>query len=107
MAVSIQPDTAADPDALYADREDLAKARQAAEIWQARLADAPEGLRRGVEAVTGRYWLGTHGPEAGRRKELEAGIAAGQAAITLEPTRPDGHFWMAAEHGRSWPNRSA
>ena len=45
------------------------------------------------------YWLGGHGPEADRRKDLENGIDAGRKAAALQPTRPEGHFWTAANMG--------
>ena len=45
------------------------------------------------------YWLGGHGPEATRRADLEAGIAASEAAIALDGKRPEGYFWMAANMG--------
>ena len=46
------------------------------------------------------YWLGTNGlPERERKAALEAGIAAGRKAIAIDPSRPDGHFWMAANMG--------
>ena len=34
-----------------------------------------------------------------RRKKLEDGIAAARAAIAVEPNRPEGHFWLAANMG--------
>ena len=30
---------------------------------------------------------------------LEQGIAAGRAAVAIEPKRPEGHFWIAANMG--------
>ena len=45
------------------------------------------------------YWLGSHAPENERRAYLERGMQAARAAIALEPTRPEGHFWMAANMG--------
>jgi len=45
------------------------------------------------------YWLGEHVPEAERRKIYEEGIAAAQRAIALQPKRPEGHFWVAANMG--------
>jgi hypothetical protein len=45
------------------------------------------------------YWLGGHVPEQERRAFLQRGIDAGQRAIALQPNRPEGHFWMAANMG--------
>ena len=89
----------ADPDALYASRDDLAKAREAASIWAARLQKNPRDFESAWKLAKARYWLGTHAPEAERKGLLESGIAAGQAASTLEPKRPEGFFWIAANMG--------
>jgi len=45
------------------------------------------------------YWLGGHAPAAERRGFLEQGIEAGRKAATLQPQRPEGHFWLAANMG--------
>jgi len=45
------------------------------------------------------YWLGGHGAVDARRKALERGVTAGQAAAKLQPNRPEGHFWAAANMG--------
>ena len=38
-------------------------------------------------------------PRRSARQLLEDGIAAGRAAVALEPNRPEGHFWIAANMG--------
>ena len=38
-------------------------------------------------------------PESERRALYEEGIAAGRRAIALQPNRPEGHFWVAANMG--------
>ena len=38
-------------------------------------------------------------PEPDRKAALEAGIAAARTAIALDPKRPEGHFWLAANMG--------
>jgi tetratricopeptide (TPR) repeat protein len=90
---------ARDPDALYAKREDLASAREAAAIWADRLQKNPRDFEAAWKLARARYWLGGHVPEAERKSVLEAGIAAARTAVALEPNRPEGHFWMAANMG--------
>ena len=63
-----------DPDALYASREDLAKARQAATIWADRLQKDPKDFASAWKLARARYWLGGHAPEADRKQLLETGI---------------------------------
>lgn len=90
----------ADPDALYRDRERLASARRAAEIWATRLAADPTDFESAWKLARARYWLGTNGvPAAERRAALEQGIAAARQAAAIEPKRPEGHFWAAANMG--------
>lgn len=83
-----------DADRLYAGRENLASARRAADIWRGMAAfDAAWKLARAD------YWLGGHAPAQERRAFLEWGIAAGRKASSLEPQRPEGYFWTAANMG--------
>jgi hypothetical protein len=95
----LQSTGAEDPDALYAGREDLAKARRAAAAWAERLEMNPRDFEAAWKLARARYWIGGRAPEAERRAMLEAGISAGRAAVTLEPSRPEGHFWIAANMG--------
>jgi tetratricopeptide (TPR) repeat protein len=88
-----------DPDALYAKRADLESARQAAAIWEARLRENPKDFTSAAKLTRTYYWLGRHAPEGERRAMLERGIAAGRTAVALEPNRPEGHFWIAANMG--------
>src|ERR1043166_2135660 len=89
----------ADPDALYRDRTDLAKAHLAANIWAMRLAANPRDFESAWKAARAEYWIGTQGPEAERRAALERGTDAGRTASTIDPSRPEGYFWMAANMG--------
>jgi tetratricopeptide (TPR) repeat protein len=89
-----------DPDALYRDRENLASAKRAVEIWAARLAANPKDFDSAYKLAQARYWLGTNGlPEPERKAVLEAGIAAARSAIAVNAQRPEGHFWLAANMG--------
>jgi tetratricopeptide (TPR) repeat protein len=93
------PQSGADPDMLYRSRDDLVKAREAAAIWTDRLRNNPKDFEAAWKAARARYWLGTHAAEAERKALLEAGIDAGRAASALEPKRPEGYFWIAANMG--------
>jgi tetratricopeptide (TPR) repeat protein len=89
-------------DALYADRADIASAKQAAEIWAAELARDPQNAAAFDTAwklARADYWLGGHAGENERRKYLEQGIDASRKAMALQPNRPEGHFWLAANMG--------
>src|ERR1700730_722255 len=95
-ATTKQTSPGEDPEELYRGREDLASAARAAAIWAARPGDDAETAWK-LSRVS--YWLGTHLPERERRKALERGMAAGEKAIRLASTVPEGHFWLAANMG--------
>jgi tetratricopeptide (TPR) repeat protein len=88
-----------DPDPLYRERVNVDRAREAAEIWQARLRQSPDDFDAAWKFAKATYWLGGHDDAATRRGWLERGVEAGRAASELRPRRPEGHFWMAANMG--------
>ena len=88
-----------DADALYAKREDLGSVRQAIAIWGERLQKNPRDFEAAWKLARARFWLGGHAPEQERKALLEAGIQAGRTAVAIEPQRPEGHFWIAANMG--------
>ncbi|MDQ3417180.1 MAG: TRAP transporter TatT component family protein [Acidobacteriota bacterium] len=90
---------APDADVLYAQREQIASARQAAEIWARRLKTNPRDYDAAWKLARAHYWLGGHAPETERKRFLETGVEAGRSAAAIEPRKPEGHFWMAANMG--------
>ena len=95
--LAAQTRTDVDPDELYRQREQLASAARAADLWAARSSTDFEAAWKLARAC---YWLGTHLPEENRRAALERGTSAGEIAIRLADVRPEGHFWLAANMGR-------
>jgi tetratricopeptide (TPR) repeat protein len=93
------PSATADADRLYADRANLASARAAAAAWSTELAANPKAFDAAWKLARAQYWLGGHTPEQEQRKVFEQGIESAQLAATLQPNRPEGHFWMAANMG--------
>src|SRR4249920_1210701 len=51
-----------DPDALYANRSDLASAQRAADIWAAAIAANSKSFDPTWKLARARYWLGGHLP---------------------------------------------
>jgi len=87
-------------DRLYADRANLASARRAAELWRPASAGTGAGaFDASWKLARADYWLGGHVPQSESRATYEEGIAAGRRAIALQPNRPEGHFWVAANMG--------
>ena len=88
--------------ALYNDRDHLASAKKATEIWAARLAANPRDFDSAYKLAQARYWLGTNGlPEPERKAALESGIAA--ARIGHRPERQSSRrpFLAGRQHGRA------
>jgi hypothetical protein len=99
LSAGLLPQKTSDADALYADRQNLASARAAETIWAQRLQQNARDFEAAWKLARARYWLGGHAPQQERKALLEAGIAAGRAAVAVEPNRPEGHFWIAANMG--------
>jgi tetratricopeptide (TPR) repeat protein len=92
-------DTARDPDRLYADREHLHSATEAAAVWESRLKSNPKDFESAWKLARACYWLGGHVAADARRAQYERGIEAGRQASVLQADRPEGYFWMAANMG--------
>ena len=99
VASSFAQTDSKDPDRLYAGREQLANARQAADIWEARLTANSSDFDSAWKLARACYWLGGHAPADNQRQQYERGIKAATRATELQPERPEGHFWMAADMG--------
>ncbi len=89
---------AADPDALYRDREHLTSAGSAAALWEKRLAADPRDYEAAWKLARTCYWLGEHAAAA-RASQYERGIKAARAAVAIAPSKPEGHFWLGANMG--------
>ena len=88
-----------DPDLLYAGRDQLANARQAADLWEVRLTANSRDFEAAWKLARACYWLGGHVPADEQRQQYERGIKAATRGVELEPNRAEGHFWMAADMG--------
>jgi hypothetical protein len=96
--VALQATAAVDPDELYRNREDLTSAKRAVDVWAARAAGGHD-FEASWKLSRALYWLGTQGQDAERRAALDRGVKAGQQAAAIDPARPEGHFWTAANMG--------
>jgi tetratricopeptide (TPR) repeat protein len=92
-------DVAKDPDRLYADRERVQSALDAASVWESRLTSNPKDFESAWKLARACYWLGGHVPDDARRVQYERGIEAGRQASVMHADRPEGYFWMAANMG--------
>jgi Tfp pilus assembly protein PilF len=91
----------AQADQLYAQREDLAKARLAVTMLrQAQTADYGN-FDAAWKLARANYYLGTHTEGDEADNAFREGIDSAKAAVKLQPNRPEGHFWLGANYGGS------
>ena len=90
----------AEAEALYAQRTDLMKVRQALITLRQAMAANPADFDIAWRAAKYDYYLGSHSTDGDEQdKAYHDGIEAGKLAIKLNATRPEGHFWLGANYG--------
>jgi tetratricopeptide (TPR) repeat protein len=93
-------DLVSQADALYMQREDLAKVREG--LGLLRRARGKDAASYDVAWRIAKldYYLGAHTKDRTERdKVFEEGIEAGKTAVSLQDGKPEGHFWLGANHG--------
>jgi len=87
-------------DALFKERSDLAKLREAVKsLASVRNADA-RNYEVEWKFAKFSYFLGKHTTDAKEKeKAFEDGVQAGRIASRIEPNKADGYFWYAANLG--------
>jgi len=84
----------------YAQRGDLAKAKEAlAKLQEALIAkEDPYGVY--WRMARAEYWIGDHTPNKSEKKRIfEMGIYHGKRAVTAGPDKAEGHFWLGVCYG--------
>ena len=90
----------ADSEPLFKEREDFDKLRTAIKYLSA--VRDPDNRNYQVEWTFAKYnyFLGRHSPDEDEAEvALEQGRDAGKIASRVDPMKPDGHFWYAANMG--------
>jgi tetratricopeptide (TPR) repeat protein len=90
----------AEAETLYEGREDLTKARVAvAALRQARTADYGN-YEAAWKLARAAFYVGDRTDNDSEQDDMfREGTEAGKAAVTLQPDKPDGHFWLGANYG--------
>lgn len=90
----------AEAETLYQGREDLSKARVAvAALRQARTVDYGN-YEATWKLARAAFYVGDRTDNASEQDDMfREGTQAGKAAVTLQPDKPDGHFWLGANYG--------
>jgi tetratricopeptide (TPR) repeat protein len=87
-------------DVLYDQREDISRVREALALL--RLAEVADSDSYDVAWRLSKfnYYLAAHTTDEDERyKGYRDGVAAGERAVTLQPGKPEGHFWRGANMG--------
>jgi FimV-like protein len=87
-------------DQLFTQRGDLAKAKQAADLYEKALAADPKNEEAAWKAARVLYWIGrnTKGDD-NKVKVFERGIADAKKAIAINPKSLGGHYWLGVSYG--------
>ncbi len=98
------PPSATDPkaqaDDFYAQRADIMKVRQALIVLRQAFTANPTDYEIAWRISRANYYLGTHSTDdTETEKAFRDGTEAGNEAVKLNDSRPEGHFWLGANYG--------
>ncbi|BEQ16649.1 TRAP transporter TatT component family protein [Desulfoferula mesophila] len=86
-------------DALYAQRADLAKAKQAAGLYEQALKADPKSEAAAWKLSRTQYWVGMHAPKEQKLAIFQSGVDAAKQAIAINPKSLPGHYWLGVNYG--------
>ncbi|HYJ47343.1 MAG TPA: TRAP transporter TatT component family protein, partial [Pyrinomonadaceae bacterium] len=87
-------------DGLYAQRADLARAREGVVLLRRALASDTGSYDAAWRLARLDYFLGSHTSDKSERdKAYSEGVEAGRRAVKLQDGKAEGHFWLGANLG--------
>ncbi len=86
-------------DSYYQSRSDLENVRKALSIVEAVVGKNPRSYSAWWRIAEYDCYLARHLPDNQQIPVLEAGVKAGKKAESIEPQRPEGHFWTGTDQG--------
>ena len=87
-------------DDFYAQRADLAKAKDALAKYQAALAAGEDAYSANWRLARVEYWIGDHTADNTAKKQIfQLGIDHAKKAVELGPDKVEGHFWLGVCYG--------
>lgn len=98
----VAKDKIAEAETLYDEREDMNKARVAVTaLRQAHAADYGN-YEAAWKLARAAFFVGDRSDNDSEQTDMfREGTEAGKAAVSLQPDKPDGHFWLGANYGGS------
>lgn len=93
-------DKIAEAETFYEGREDISKARQAVTALRQAHAEDYGNYEAAWKLARAAFYVADRTDNDDERDEMfRVGTEAGKAAVTLQPNKPDGHFWLGANYG--------
>ncbi|MCB2186092.1 MAG: TRAP transporter TatT component family protein [Deltaproteobacteria bacterium] len=89
----------AQADQLYAERADVAKAEQAAQLYEQALAADPRSEDAAWKLARTEYYLGNKAPKDQKEAIFQKGVDAAKKAVAINPKSVPGHFWLGVCYG--------
>jgi len=86
-------------DALWSQRADLQKLKEAMALYEEILGKDPTNVESLWKLARAYWWLGTHSPEAEKEAILEKGIDYGKRAVSLKDDCAPCHYWLGVNYG--------
>lgn len=90
-------------DTLYQQRGDLAKAKQGAQVLLDVISEDPNNFDAWWRLARLNNFIGRQddvgNDDKSAIRSFEAGVDAGRHAVSLQPNRVEGHFWLGANYG--------
>lgn len=86
-------------DDYYQGRRNLENVRTAISIVESAVSRKPNDYEAWWRIAEYDCFLARHSPKKKQKPILQAGIAAGKRAESLQPDRPEGHFWTGVNEG--------
>lgn len=87
-------------DELYEQRGDLAKAKEALAKYQDALIAKEDAYGVYWRMARVEYWIGDHTTDMDDKKQiLSMGVYHGKKAVTADPDKPEGHYWLGVNYG--------
>jgi len=97
--IEIKSISVSEVDRLFGYGADHADERQALELVERALTDAPTDYELLWRAARSYYYVGEGAAAKDRLKYYELGIEVGHRTVATNPESVEGHFWLAANYG--------
>jgi len=88
-------------DQFYSRRDDLRQLEQGIVLLRQAAVDDPNNYEANWKLAKFNFYLAGHTEGGYQKRAFSEGVNAGKTAISLQPNKPEGHFWLGANYGGS------